>query len=149
MELTPATNHKIQNHMKIAQRRQKSYADIWRWPLEFGVGDHVFLKVAPIKGAMRFGRKRKLSPRYINPFKIIDMVGEDAYCLALPPDIAAVHNVFHVSMLRKYVGDLSLVLCYEVPEIEPKATYEEKPMQILDWKDKELRNMTSPMVKVL
>ncbi|KAL5558761.1 hypothetical protein UlMin_034972 [Ulmus minor] len=139
----------IQKRMKTAQSRQKSYADRRRRPLEFQVGDLVFLKVAPMKGIVRFGKKGKLSPRYIGPFEILEMIGKVAYKLALPSELSTVHNVFHVSMLRKYISDPSHVLESEPIEIREDLTYEEQPVQILDKKDKALRNKVIPLVKVL
>ncbi|KAL5556962.1 hypothetical protein UlMin_039198 [Ulmus minor] len=129
--------------------RQKSYADRRRRPLEFKEGDYVFLKVAPMKGVMRFGKKGKLSPRFIGPFEILERIGKVAYKLALPSELAAVHNVFHVSMLRKYVSDPSHVLVSEPIEVREDLTYQEQPVQILDRKDKALRNKVIPLVKVL
>ncbi|KAL5560626.1 hypothetical protein UlMin_036837 [Ulmus minor] len=111
--------------MKTAQSRQKSYADRRRRPLDFQVGDLVFLKVAPMKGVMRFGKKGKLSPRYIGPFEILERIGKVAYKLALPSELSTVHNVFHVSMLRKYISDPSHVLESEPIEIREDLTYEE------------------------
>ncbi|BFG20725.1 hypothetical protein CerSpe_069980 [Prunus speciosa] len=103
----------IREKMKVAQSRQKSYADAKRKDREFVVGYKVFLKVAPMKGVMRFGKKGKLSPRFIGLFEILERIGELAYKLALPPALAGVHDVFHVSMLRKYVHDATHVLSYE------------------------------------
>lgn len=140
---------KIQQRMKIAQSRQKSYADKRRRFLEFNKGDFVFLKVAPMKGVMRFGKKGKLSPRYIGPYEIIERIGKVAYRLALPLELAAVHNVFHVSMLRKYVPDPSHVLRHEPIQIQEDLTYEEQPVQILAREEKILRNKSIPLVKVL
>ncbi|XP_073031193.1 uncharacterized protein [Primulina eburnea] len=139
----------IQERMKTAQSRQKSYADVRRRPLSFEVGDHVFIKIAPLKGVMRFGKKGKLSPRYIGPFEILNKIGERAYRLALPPDLDRVHNVFHVSMLRKYLANPSHVLRYESLELLPNLSYDEKPVQILDRKVKVLRNKEIGIVKVL
>ena len=82
-----------------AQSRQKSYTDVRRRPLEFKAGDHVFLKVMPKRGVIRFGKRGKLSPRYIGPFEVLERVGAVAYRLALPPSLSTVHEVFHVSML--------------------------------------------------
>ena len=96
--------------MRIAQSCQKCYANKRRGPLEFQIGDSVFLKVAPMKGVMRFRKKGKLSPRYIGPFEILERIGKVAYKLALPLELSSVHNVFHVSMLRKYILDPSHVL---------------------------------------
>ena len=91
----------IKERMKEAQDRQKSYADNRRRPLEFQIGDMIFLKVAPWKHVIRFGMKRKLAPRYIGPNKIIERIGTVAYRILLPPHLDMIHNVFHVSMLRK------------------------------------------------
>ncbi|KAL5570682.1 hypothetical protein UlMin_020279 [Ulmus minor] len=100
-------------------------------------------------GVMRFGKKGKLSPRFIGPFEILERVGKVAYKLALPPELSSVHNVFHVSMLKKYVSDPSHVLEHEPIQVNEDLTYEEKPVQILDRKDKTLRNKVIPLVKVL
>ena len=89
----------IRKCLLTSQSRQKSYADIRRRPLEFEVGDNVFLKVMPKRGVIRFGKRGKLSPRYIGPFEVLERVGEVAYRLALPPSLSSVHEVFHVSML--------------------------------------------------
>ncbi|KAL5577107.1 hypothetical protein UlMin_018806 [Ulmus minor] len=96
--------------MQAAQSRQKSYANTRRRPLEFEIGENVFLKIAPMKGVMRFGKKGKLSPRFIGPYEILERVGKVAYRLALPPDLSKVHNVFHVSMLKKYISDPTHIL---------------------------------------
>ena len=95
----------IRQRLLTAQSRQKRYADQRRRPLEFEVGDHVFLKVMPKRGVVRFSKRGKLSPRFIRPFEILERVGIVAYRLALPPSMAGVHEVFHVSMLRKYTQD--------------------------------------------
>ncbi|KAL5573095.1 hypothetical protein UlMin_022693 [Ulmus minor] len=149
IETTTEAVKKIRERMETAQSRQKSYADKRKRPLEFQVGDAVFLKVAPMKGVMRFGKKGKLSPRYIGPFEILERIGKVAYKLALPPNLSSVHNVFHVSMLKKYVQDPSHVLEHEPIEVHEDLTYEEKPVQILDRKEKTLRNKVIPLVKVL
>ncbi|XP_069152940.1 uncharacterized protein [Solanum lycopersicum] len=100
----------IQNRLLTAQSRQKSYADRRVRALVFMEGDHVWIRVSPMKGVMRFGKKGKSSPRFIVPFEILSRVGEVAYKLSLPPSLSAVHPVFHVSMLRKYIPDESHVL---------------------------------------
>ena len=107
------------------------------------------MKVAPLKGLIRFGKKGKLSPRYIGLFEIIERIGKVAYRLTLSPDLSKVHNVFHVSMLKKYVPDPSHVLSQEPIEVHEDLTYEEKPIKILDRQDKRLRNKVIPLVKVL
>ncbi|KAL4010206.1 hypothetical protein IC575_030459 [Cucumis melo] len=95
----------IRENLRIAQDRQKSYTDKQRRNLEFQVGDQVFLKLSPWRGVIRFGRKGKLSPRYIGPYQITERVGPGAYRLELPIELARIHDVFHVSMLRKYIPD--------------------------------------------
>ena len=100
----------IKERIKTAFSRQKSYADPKRKDMQFSVGDHVFLKISPMKGVMRFGKKGKLSPRYIGPFEVLDRVGNISYRLALPPNMGYVHLVFHISMLRKYISGPSHVL---------------------------------------
>ena len=97
---------------------------------------------------MRFGQKEK-RPRYIGPFEILKRVGTLAYELALPPSLSGIHGTFHVSMLRKYIADPSHVLKYEAWQLQPNLLYEEKPVQILDRRLKELRNKSIPLVKVL
>ena len=95
----------IRQHLLTAQSRQKSYVVVRRRPLEFEVGDHVFLKVMPKRGVIKFGKRRKLSPNFIGPFGILERIDTVAYWLALPPSMSGVHEVFHVSMLRKYTLD--------------------------------------------
>ena len=138
----------IRQRMKVAQDRQKSYADTRRKDLEFEVGEKVFLKVAPLKGVLRFGKKGKLSPCIIGPFEILERIGILAYRLALPPNLSSVHDVFHVSMLRKYVYDPTHVIEYEPLVVHENLTYEEKPVRILDRKDQVMRNRVIPLVKV-
>ena len=95
----------IQEMLLAAQSRQKEYADRKVRDLDFMEGEQVLLKVSPMKGVMRFGKRGKLSPRYIGPFEVLKRVGEVAYELALPPGQSGVHPVFHVSMLKRYHGD--------------------------------------------
>ncbi|KAM6582534.1 hypothetical protein CsatB_009536 [Cannabis sativa] len=142
---------KIRARMITAQSRQKSYADLKRRDIEFEVGDHVFLRVTPRKGlsVKRFGKRGKLSPRYVGPFQILDRVGSVAYRIALPPSLSGVHNVFHVSQLRKYVSDPSHILSYETLGLQEDLSYNERPVKILDQKDRILRNKTITLVKVL
>ncbi|XP_022863093.1 uncharacterized protein LOC111383245 [Olea europaea var. sylvestris] len=102
-----------------------------------------------MKGVMRFGKKGKLSPRYIDPFSIIERIENVAYKLDLPSSVSQVHNVFHVSMLREYIGNPSHVLRNEPVEIKPDLTYEEKPIEILQREIKQLRSKKIPLVKVL
>ena len=139
----------IRARLKATQDRQKSYDDKRRKDLEFEVEDRVFLKLSPWKGVIRFGKRGKLSPRYIGPFEIVERIGPVAYRLHLPNELSRVHNVFHISMLRKYIPDPSQVL--ETPEIELRddLSYEEQPVQILGREEKELRSKTISLVKIL
>ena len=139
----------IQQHLKTAQSRQKSYADVRRRDLEFQVNDWVFLKVSPMKGVMRFGRKGKLSPRYVGPYKVIRRVGRVTYEVELPQELAAVHPVFHVSMLRKCLGDPTQAIPIEGIELSEELSFEEVPVAILDRQVKKLRNKDIASVKVL
>ena len=97
---------------------------------------------------MRFGKKGRLSPRFVEPFEIIERIGEVAYRLALPLALSKVHDVFHVSLLIKYMCDPLHVLSYEQLSIDPQLVYEEKSLMVLDRKEKVLRNKTVPLVKV-
>jgi hypothetical protein len=81
------------------------------------VGDHVFLKVSPMRGVIRFGKKGKLNPRFIGPFEITQRAEKLAYRIALPPDLVGTHDVFHVSMLRKYIANLDVIVEYKPLEI--------------------------------
>ena len=100
----------IQQRLKAASDRQRSYANLKRNDIEYEVGDKVFLKVSPWKKIIRFGRKGKLSPRFLGPYEILERVGPVAYHLTLPFELAKLHNVFHVSMLQRYRSDTSYIL---------------------------------------
>ncbi|MBM1124179.1 hypothetical protein JQN44_27255, partial [Klebsiella pneumoniae] len=118
-------------------------------PLSFEIHDHVFLKVSPWKGVQCFGKKGKLAPRYIGPFPIIAKVGNVAYRLALPPQLANVHPVFHVSMLRKYEPDPSHIIDHSDLVLEEDASYEVRPERIVDRSEKVLRGKSVPLVRIL
>ncbi|KAL0553613.1 hypothetical protein IC582_007513 [Cucumis melo] len=135
--------------MLTAQNRQKSYADVHRKDLEFDVGDMVFLKVAPMNGVLRFEKKGKLSPRFVGPFEVLERIGPVAYRLALPPSLSTVHDVFHVSMLRKYVVDPTHVVDFEPLQLSGNLSYEEQPLEILAREVKRLSNRGIALVKVL
>ena len=115
----------IRARLVAAQDRQKKYADQHRQQRDFDVGTYVFLKVSPWKGKMRFGKKGKLSPRFIGPFEVLRRVGEVAYEIVLPLKLGHVHNVFHVSVLRPYIPDYKHVIEYEPIQFEKDLTYEE------------------------
>ncbi|XP_060202598.1 uncharacterized protein LOC132631016 [Lycium barbarum] len=98
---------------------------------------------------MRFGQKGKLSPRFIRPYEVLERVSPVAYKLALPLELDKIHNVFHISILRRYRSDPSHILPVESIEVSPDLTYEEEPIQILEHETNELRNKKIPLVKVL
>jgi hypothetical protein len=134
--------------LQEAQARQKSYADKRRQPLYFQVEDYVYLKESTMKGVSHFGVKGKLAPRYIGPFLILEQCGPVAYRLQLPKTLSAVHNVFHVSQLKK---------CLRVPDqtvevtdvaLEPDLTYSEHPIRVLDQKDRVTRRRTLKFYKI-
>ena len=138
----------IRIRMKQAQDRQKSWADIRRKDIEFQVGDHVFLKVSPTRGVVRFTKRGKLIPRYVGPFEILERIDKLAYRLALPPRLSGVHNVFHVSQLRRYVFDSDHVIPMDELDIREDLTFDEQPAEIIDRKDQVLRRRSIPYVKV-
>ena len=119
-----------------------------RRPLEFEVGDHVFLKVMPKRGVVRFGKRGKLSPRFIGPFEILERIGTVAYRLALPPSMSGVHEVFHVSMLRKYTPDPAHVVDWGHIVVDTDKTFEEGLLCILDSRDQVLRRKTVRLMRV-
>ncbi|WVZ50919.1 hypothetical protein U9M48_002124 [Paspalum notatum var. saurae] len=126
----------------------KSYSDKRRRPLTFEEDDHVYLRVSPMKGVHRFGVKGKLAPRYVGPFKITEQCGPVAYRLELPPHLAAVHDVFHVSQLKKCLRVPEEVIDTSQIRIQPDLTYEEKPIKILDQKQRSTRRRTINFYKV-
>ncbi|WMV58020.1 hypothetical protein MTR67_051405 [Solanum verrucosum] len=139
----------IQERLKAAQICQKSYTDVRRRETEFEVDDWVYLKVSPIKGVMRFGKKGKVNPRYIDPYRISKRVGNVSYELELPQELAAIYPVFHISMLKKCMGDPSLIIPTEDIGIKDNLSYEEIPVQILDRQVRKLRTKEVASVKVL
>ena len=122
----------IQKRLLTAQSRQKSYAEKQRQPLEFEVGDYVFLKVMPKRGVVKFGKRGKLTPRYIRPSEIHERVGTVSYRLALPSSLSGVHEVFHVSMLRNYTPVPAHVVDLGGIIVHTDRTFEEGPVHILD-----------------
>ena len=139
----------IRQRLLTAQSRQKSYADIRRRPLEFEVEDHVFLKVMPKRGVVGFGKRGKLLPRFIGPFEILERIGTIAYRLALPPSMSGVHEVFHVSMFRKYTPDPAHLVDWGQIEVNTDGTFVEGPVCILESRDQLLRHKTVRLVRVL
>ena len=138
-----------QEKMRTAQSRQKSYSDKRRRPLEFQEGDHVFLKVTPVTGVGRALKSKKLTPRFIGPYQISRRIGPVAYRIALPPFLSNLHDVFHVSQLRKYVHDPSHVIESDDIQVRDNLTFDSPPVRIADRRIKSLRGKDIPLVKVV
>ena len=139
----------IRQRLLTAQSLQKSYEDVRRRPLEFDVGDHIFLKVMPKRGVVTFSKRGKLLPRFIGPFEMLERIGIVAYRLALPPSMSGVHEVFHVSILQKYTLDPAHVVDWGQIEVDTDGTFEEGPVCIVDSRDQVLRRKTVGLVRVL
>ncbi|GJW81608.1 putative reverse transcriptase domain-containing protein [Tanacetum coccineum] len=150
-ELIQETTEKIvliKQRMQAAQDRQKSYADRKRKPMEFEVGDRVMLKVSPWKGVVRFGKRGKLNPRYVGPFRVLAKVGKVAYRLELPQELSRVHHTFHVSNLKKCYADEPLVMPLEGIHVDDKLQFVEEPVEIMEREIKRLKRSRIPLVKV-
>ncbi|GJS02253.1 putative reverse transcriptase domain-containing protein [Tanacetum coccineum] len=150
-ELIQETTEKIiqiKQRMQAARDRQKSYADLKRKPMEFQVGDKVMLKVSPWKGVVRFGKRGKLNPRYVGPFKVLEKVGEVAYKLELPEELSRVHNTFYVSNLKKCHADEPLAVPLDGLHLDDKLHFVEEPLEIVGREVKRLKRSRIPLVKV-
>ncbi|GJT05874.1 putative reverse transcriptase domain-containing protein [Tanacetum coccineum] len=150
-EIVQETTEKIiqvKQRMQAARDRQKSYADLKRKPMEFEVGDKVMLKVSPWKGVVRFGKRGKLNPRFVGPFKVIKRVGDVAYKLELPEELSRVHNTFHVSNLKKCHADEPLAVPLDGLHFDDKLQFVEEPIEITDREVKRLKRSRIPLVKV-
>ncbi|GJX17405.1 hypothetical protein Tco_0218237 [Tanacetum coccineum] len=133
--------------MQDARDRQKSYADLKRKPMEFQVGDKVMLKVSPWKGVVRFGKRGKLNPRYVGPFKVLEKVGEVTYKLELPEEMSRVHNTFHVSNLKKCYAPTFIPFCCGL-SLDYKPSFVEEPVEIMDREVKRLKRSRIQIIKV-
>nr|GFA91067.1 putative reverse transcriptase domain-containing protein [Tanacetum cinerariifolium] len=134
-ELIQETTEKIvqiNERIQATRDRQKSYADLKRKPIEFQVGDKVMLKVSPWKGVVRFGKRGKLNPRYVRPFKVLERVGDVAYKLDLPEELSRVHNTFHVSNLKKCHANEPLAVPLDGLHFDDKLHFVEEPVKIVD-----------------
>nr|GEY93042.1 putative reverse transcriptase domain-containing protein [Tanacetum cinerariifolium] len=138
----------IKNHLLTARSRQKSYADKRAKPLEFEVGDMVLLKVSPWKGVVHFGKRRKLSPRYIWPFKILARVGHVAYTLELPEELKGIHNTFHVLNFKKCLAEGDVVVSVDEIQLDDKLHMIEEPVEVVDREVKRLKKSQIHIVKV-
>ncbi|GKD69681.1 putative reverse transcriptase domain-containing protein, partial [Tanacetum coccineum] len=127
---------------------EKSYADLKRKPMEFPVGDKVMLKVLPWKGVVHFGKRGKLNPRYVGPFKVLEKVGEVAYKLELPEELSRVHNTFHVSNLKKCHADEPLAVPLDGLHLDDKLRFVKEPVEIVGREVKRLKQSWIPFVKV-
>ncbi|GJY43737.1 putative reverse transcriptase domain-containing protein [Tanacetum coccineum] len=136
------------NRLLAARSRHKSYTDVRRKPLEFEVGDKVMPKVSPCKGVVQFGKRGKLSPRYIGPFKILSRVGPVAYKLELPQELQGIHNTFYVLNLKKCLSDEDLIIPLDEVRIDEKLHFIEEPIEIMDREVKQLKQSRIPIVKV-
>ncbi|GKB01007.1 putative reverse transcriptase domain-containing protein [Tanacetum coccineum] len=150
-ELVQETTEKIsqiKDRLKVARDRQKSYVDKRRKPLEFSVGDYILLKASPWKGVVCFGKKGKLTPRFVRGFEIIEKVGHVAYRLDLPEELNGVHDTFHVSNLKKCLADPTLQVPLDEIRIDDKLNFIEEPMEILEREFKKLKRSRTAIVKV-
>jgi hypothetical protein len=139
----------IRENLKLAQVRQKSYHDKGTAPRRFEVGDYVYLKVSPTKGVQRFGVKGKLAPRYIGPYEVIEVCGLVAYCIQRPERFSAVHNVFHVTQLKRGTPVPENEVITEANAwIEPNFSLIEHPLRVLDRKERKTRRQTVRMYKI-
>ncbi|WMV36715.1 hypothetical protein MTR67_030100 [Solanum verrucosum] len=138
----------IQAKLLAAQIRQKKYADHKVRDMAFQNGENVLLKISPVKGVMRFGKKGEISLRYIGPFKVVERVRSVAYKLALPPNLSRVHSVFHVSMLKRYHGDGDYIIKCDAIVLDKDLQYEEEPIAILNCDVHMLRTKEIKSVKV-
>ncbi|GKA62437.1 putative reverse transcriptase domain-containing protein [Tanacetum coccineum] len=138
----------IRQLLQAARDRQRSYANIRQKPLEFQVGDRVMLKVSPRKGIIRFGKRGKLNPRYIRPFKILERIGTVAYKLELPEELSNVYNTFHVFNLKKCLSDESLIIPMKELQLDDKLNIVEEPVEIMDREVKKMKQSRIPIVKV-
>nr|GEZ29127.1 putative reverse transcriptase domain-containing protein [Tanacetum cinerariifolium] len=133
----------IKGRLKTEQDRQKSYADKRRKTLEFKVGDQVLLIVSLWKGVVRFGKKANLGPQYVGPFKIVERVGPITYQLRLPQELSCIHDMLHVSNLKKCLAETDLQVPLKEIRIDDKSYFVEKPAEIVDREVKKLKKISS------
>ena len=143
----------IRDRLKVAQSRQKSYADSKCKETVYEVGDRVYLRVSPLPGVKCFGVKGKLAPHFVGPYKVLERMGEVAYKLELPEGLSGVHDVFHVSQLKKChakMADIPLrdTVPLEAIQLDSDLTYEEKPVKIIEYVSRVTRSKVIKFCKV-
>ncbi|GJY32134.1 putative reverse transcriptase domain-containing protein [Tanacetum coccineum] len=138
----------IKQRFQAARDRQKTYADLKRKSMEFQVGDRVMLMVSPWKGVVRFGKRGKVNPKYVRPFKVLEKVGAIAYKIELPQELSRVHNTFHVYNLKKCYADEPLAVSLDGLHIDDKLHFVEEPVEIMDCEVKRLKQSLIPIFKV-
>jgi hypothetical protein len=148
VEEAKATVHRIQDNLKVAKSRQEIYANKRRRPLEFELGNHVYLRVSPMKGMKRLGVKGKLASRYIGPFPILEKCGFVAYKFDLLPSLPGVYDIFHMSQLKKCLKVPMDVVLPKVTQLEADLSYPEHPIKVLDQKDRVTRRKTIKFFKI-
>ncbi|GJT45362.1 putative reverse transcriptase domain-containing protein, partial [Tanacetum coccineum] len=151
LEIIHETTEKIvqiKSRIQAARDRQKSYTYVRRKPLKFYVGDKVILKVSPWKGVIRFGKREKVNPRYIGPFKILAKVRTVSYRLELPNQLSRVHSTFHVSNLKQFLSDETLAIPLDEIQVDEKLQFIEEPVEIMDCEVKRLKQSRILIVKV-
>ena len=142
----------IRDRLKIAQSRQKSYVDSKRKEVTYEIGDRAYLQVSPLRGLKRFGVKGKLAPRFVGPYRILECMGEVAYKLELPEGLSGVHDVFHVSQLKKCHAEMADIplrdtIPLEAIQLDSDLTYEEKPVRILEFASQVTHSKVSQLKK--
>nr|GEW21095.1 putative reverse transcriptase domain-containing protein [Tanacetum cinerariifolium] len=138
----------IRQSLQATRDRQRSYANVRRKPLEFHVGDRVMLKVSPRKVIICFGKRGKINPRYIGPFKILERIGPVAYKLELPEELNNIHSTFHVSNLKKCLSNESLIIPMKELRLDDKLNFVEEPVDIMDQEVTQLKQSRIPIIKV-
>ena len=143
----------IRERLKVSHSRQKSYADSKCKEVVYEIGDRAYLRVSPLRGVKRFGVKGKLAPRFVGPYRVLERMGEVAYKLELPEGLSGVHDVFHVSQLKKCHAEMADIplrdtVPLEAIQLDNDLTYEEKPVKILEFASRVTRSKVIKFCKV-
>jgi hypothetical protein len=148
VEEAEATVRHIQDNLKAAKSRQETYANKRRRPLEFEIGNHVYLRVSPTKSVKRFGVKGKLAPCYIGSFPILEKCGTVAYKIDPPPSLVEVQDIFHMSQFKKCLEAPVDVVLPKVTPLEADLSYPKHPIKVLDQKDRVTRHKAIKFFKI-